>query len=122
MSDSENDVPSDIEEAAQSELSTIIPKKSRSKNDLAYAKFGLWFALGSWTNKKYTNLLDFLKGHSEGYQPKKTKVFSKENIANFLKKGCDEQRLMHKEEFAEVTIPNTKTNVCREFAIDRWSF
>lgn len=136
MSDSESDVPSDIEEAAQSALSTIIPKKSKSKYDLAYVKFSSWCEQKRITHlnekvllayfqekkemksstlwslysmlrtelslkrnidiKKYTNLLAFLKRHSEGYQPKKSQVLSKENIANFLREAADVQHLMNK--------------------------
>ena len=42
MSSSENDVRSDTKEAAQCALSTLVPKKSKSKYDLAYVNFGSW--------------------------------------------------------------------------------
>lgn len=43
MSDSDSDrVPSDIEEAAQSAISTVIPQKSKAVYDLAYEKFEKW--------------------------------------------------------------------------------
>ena len=42
MSDTSLDLPSDIEEAAESALSTVIPQKSKAKYDLAYDKFEKW--------------------------------------------------------------------------------
>lgn len=42
MASDDNDVPSDIEEAAQSALSAVIPRKSKNKYDLAHVKFNSW--------------------------------------------------------------------------------
>lgn len=43
MSDSDSGgLPSDVEEAAQSALSTVIPQRSKARYDLAYEKFGKW--------------------------------------------------------------------------------
>ena len=44
MSESSLDVPSDVEEAAQMAISSLIPEKSKSKYDLAYQKFNEWLA------------------------------------------------------------------------------
>jgi len=46
--------------------------------------------------KKFTGLLAFLKRHSINYQPKKSNVLTKENIANFLTKADDSHQLMTK--------------------------
>lgn len=136
MSDSENDIPSDIEEAAQCALSTVIPRKSKLRYDLAYTKFTAWckdknvkhisekvllayfhekknmksstlWSLYSMLRteislkrnvdiKKYTSLISFLKRQSDGYQPKKSSVLTKENIVDFLTKANDECHLMTK--------------------------
>jgi integrase len=42
MSSDSDDIPSDVEEAAQSAISSIIPNKSKAKYDLAYEKLEKW--------------------------------------------------------------------------------
>ncbi|KAJ8909414.1 hypothetical protein NQ315_002852 [Exocentrus adspersus] len=136
MSDTESDVPSDIEEAAQRALSTVIPTKSKLRYDGAYTKFTTWcedkkvkqinekvllaYFQGKknmksstlWSlysmlrtkislkrnvdSKKYTSLISFLKRHSDGYQPKKSNILTKENIVDFLTKADDVHYLMAK--------------------------
>lgn len=185
MSDSDSDnVPSDIEAAAQSALSAVIPQKSRALYDLAYGKFEKWleekkikhinekvllaYFEGRKTQKastlwtlysmlrselslkkniditKYTSLYAFLKRQSEGYQAKKSNIFSKKNVYQFITEAEDRTFLMAKvalivgiggacrkgeltflrvgdvsdeDSHFVVKIPNTKTKVTREFVI-----
>ena len=185
MADSDSDsVPSDIEAAAQSALSTVIPQKSKALYDLAYEKFEKWleekkikhinekvllaYFEGRKTQKastlwtlysmlrselslkkniditKYTSLYAFLKRQSEGYHAKKSNIFSKKNVHQFITEAEDRTFLMAKVALiigiggacrkAELTflrvgdvsdedshfvvkIPNTKTKVTREFVI-----
>jgi hypothetical protein len=42
MSSDSDDIPSDVEEAAQSAISSVIPNKSKAKYDLAYEKLEKW--------------------------------------------------------------------------------
>lgn len=46
--------------------------------------------------KKYFNLIAFLKRKSEGYKPRKSRVFIKEEIARFLLEAPDERFLCMK--------------------------
>lgn len=93
---------------------------------------------------KYHKLIAFLKRMSEGYQPKKSKILTKEQIDTFIDTAPDDSYLMIKvvlimgvfgacrrEELCQmtldniqdlgtslmVTIPNTKTNVPRTFTV-----
>jgi hypothetical protein len=131
MSSDSDDIPSDVEEAARSAISSVIPNKSKAKYDLAYEKLEKWcegknikhinekillaYFEGKntlWTLysmlrselslkrnidiKKYTNLVAFLKGQSDGYHAKKSNVLSKQNIAKFLIEADDKTFLMAK--------------------------
>lgn len=42
---------------------------------------------------KFMNLIAFLKRNSEGYRPKKSKIFTKEDFSRFLKEADDESYL-----------------------------
>lgn len=95
---------------------------------------------------RFTQLLAFLKRKSEGYKPKKSDIFAKEDIHRFLREADDDKFLLQKvalifgifgacrreelknvmindvddrETFITVTIPNTKTNVLREFVVTK---
>ncbi|XP_045461278.1 uncharacterized protein LOC123671465 [Harmonia axyridis] len=45
---------------------------------------------------KFHELEAFLKRKSKGYEPKKSKVFSREDIVKFLKNASDQKYLLHK--------------------------
>lgn len=45
---------------------------------------------------KFHELEAFLKRKSRGYEPKKSKVFSKDDVVKFLKNASDEEHLLHK--------------------------
>ncbi|KAJ8915479.1 hypothetical protein NQ315_003242 [Exocentrus adspersus] len=113
MSDSE-DLPSGIEEAATSAVSTLLPSKSRDKYkkiynrelSKSYSSSSLWAfysmirAVASMKNNidisKDAQLQAFLKRKSEGYKPKKSRTFTKEEIARFLKEADDKKFLLTK--------------------------
>lgn len=93
---------------------------------------------------KYTSLYAFLKRQSEGYYAKKSNIFSKENVNQFITEAEDRTFLMakvaliigiagacrkceltflrvgnvsDKDSHFVVQLPNTKTKVTREFVI-----
>lgn len=93
---------------------------------------------------KFTNLIAFLKRKASGYKPKKSKIFTKQEIVRFMKEADDKDYLLAKvvlivgiygacrrEEltflrvgdiedstsFIKINIPNTKTNISRFFMI-----
>lgn len=45
---------------------------------------------------KFHELEAFLKRKSKGYEPKKSQVFSQEDIVKFLKNASDQEYLLHK--------------------------
>ncbi|XP_045479864.1 uncharacterized protein LOC123684593 [Harmonia axyridis] len=45
---------------------------------------------------KFHELEAFLKRKSKGYEPKKSQVFSREDIVKFLKNASDQEYLLHK--------------------------
>ncbi|KAJ3625554.1 hypothetical protein MTP99_016119 [Tenebrio molitor] len=62
MSSDSDDIPSDVEEAAQSAISSVIPNKSKAKYDLAYEKLEKWC---EGKNKNHINekiLLAYFEG------------------------------------------------------------
>lgn len=137
MSDSE-DLPSDIENAATSAVSSLLPEKSKRKYEQVYERFIRWCNQKGVKNEtsdkvllayfeelskmykssslwayysmlrattlakknvdisKHNQLIAFLKRKADGYKPKKSKVFSKEEIARFLKEADDETFLLSK--------------------------
>ncbi|KAJ8912394.1 hypothetical protein NQ315_013460 [Exocentrus adspersus] len=190
MSDSE-DLPSDIEEAATSAVSTLLPSKSKDKYKKIYNRFTSWCekknlknhlqekvllayfselsksysssslwafysmirAVASMKNNidisKYAQLQAFLKRKSEGYKPKKSRTFTKEEIARFLKEADDKKFLLtkvglvigiagacRKQELTNllnekvkdkgsvfhIEITTTKTKISREFFITSGGF
>lgn len=97
---------------------------------------------------KFTNLIAFLKRKATGYQPKKSKIFTKLEIERFIKQADDKEFLLAKvvlivgvfgacrreeitflkldaikdcQSFISVKIPNTKTHVPRMFTITEGS-
>lgn len=46
--------------------------------------------------KKFSKLVPYLKKKSVGYKPRKSKIFSKEDISNFIKRADDEDYLLMK--------------------------
>ncbi|CAH1377358.1 unnamed protein product [Tenebrio molitor] len=185
MSDSEENLPSDIELAAQSAIDTLIPAKSKERYEIVYKYFEEWMEIKKirevsekvvlayfaeqseklkpsslWCRysmlrmmvsikikigiSQYHQVVAFLKRKSEGYRPKKSCIFCKEEIHQFLKEMNDKDFLFmkvvlifrifgacrreeitnlmrrdvqDKGEFIWITLPNTKTKITREFAI-----
>jgi integrase len=93
---------------------------------------------------KYSKLLAYLKTNTKYYKPKKSKIFQVEEIAEFLTAACDDQYLLMKaalvigiccacrrielyalklenvivkDDIILVKLPDTKTKICRSYAI-----
>lgn len=129
-----------------------------SKLSSAYKPSTLWSTYSmlrtmTYLNKnvdisKFTNVIAFLKRKSSGYRPKKSRIFSKQEIERFMKTADDKDYLLAKvvlitgifgacrrEEmtflrlediedctgFIKVRIPNTKTKISRLFTINEGS-
>jgi hypothetical protein len=131
MSDSEENLPSDIELAAQSVIDTLIPAKSKERYEIVYKYFEEWMEIKKirevsekvvlayfaeqsslWCRysmlrtmvsikikidiSQYHQVMVFLKRKSEGYRPKKSCIFCKEEIHQFLKEMNDKDFLFMK--------------------------
>ncbi|XP_039439555.1 uncharacterized protein LOC120420554 [Culex pipiens pallens] len=116
-------------------------------------KWSLYSMLRTMINVKigidisgFMNLKSFLKRKSDGYRPKKTKIFTKEHIFKFLKEAEDSVHLATKvaliigvygacwrekimklslddiedlKDSIKITIPNTKTKIMRQFIVTK---
>lgn len=138
MSDSEESLPSDIENSAQNVVSSLLPQKSKATYEMTFNRYEEWCIkkkVKNITNEKvllayfeelaknrkssslwsyysmlrsvlsikknidiskYIHLVAFLKRKSEGYRAKKSRIFTKEDIAKFLLDADDKQFLMIK--------------------------
>ncbi|KAJ8914730.1 hypothetical protein NQ315_017440 [Exocentrus adspersus] len=129
MSDTESDVPSDIVEAAQRALSTLIPTKSKLRLDAAYTKFTTWcedkkrFPLHAFVKKNFSPSLYLEPFLRYGRQPF---LFAHPvaliiGIAGACRKSeltfLRVENVTDQGQYMKVTIPNTKTKIFREFAI-----
>src|SRR6266480_3279881 len=110
MSDMD-EIPPEIEEAAASAISSLLPQKSKVLL-LAYFNWKATTQMSSslWTTysmlrtmlsvkrnidiRRYTNLIAFLKRKSEGHKPKKSRVLRKEDFESFLKEADDDKFLL----------------------------
>lgn len=188
MSESEESLPSDVEEVAKDVVANLLPRKSKATYETAYTNFQKWcedkkikiekkvsekVLLAYFSNKskvfkpstmwshysmlrttisinnnvdisKFTNLIAFLKRNADGYRPRKSKTFSKEDFSRFLIEaddhiylglkvifivgmagGCRKNELlcMRTEDvsdcdsFIKISVPNTKTKIARIFTI-----
>lgn len=138
MSDSDESLPSDIEETAENVISSLLPEKSRLVYETVFNRYEQWCARKKVENianekvllayfeelsksrkcsslwsyysmlrsvlsikknldiSKHIHLIAFLKRKSDGYRPKKSRIFTKNNIAKFLLEAGDEKFFMMK--------------------------